>query len=198
MSNWIWLPPAGDQSRYFGDPVDTVGDLPATGNTGEIRVVVDTGIIYYWDGNSWEPISSSTAITALTGDVTATGPGSVPATLATVNPNVGSFGSATQVATVTFDGKGRATAAANVSIQLGSSAAVTGLDAQLAAKAATASPTFTGTVTLSNGALRLANLTEVQRDALTPAAGMMIFNTDTNRFQGYFSGAWGDLHGWGS
>lgn len=59
-------------------------------------------------------------------------------------------------------------------------------------------PSFAGTTTLTTGGLVLANLTTVQRDALTPAAGMMIFNTDTNRFQGYFSGAWGDLHGWGS
>lgn len=37
-------------------------------------------------------------------------------TLATVNANVGSFGSATQVATFTVDGKGRTTAAGNVTI----------------------------------------------------------------------------------
>lgn len=55
-------------------------------------------------------------ITALTGDVTATGPGSVTATLATVNANVGTFGSATQVSQVTVNGKGLITAAANVTI----------------------------------------------------------------------------------
>lgn len=48
-------------------------------------------------------------ITALTGDVTASGPGSSAATLATVNSNVGSFTSAN----ITVDGKGRITAAAN-------------------------------------------------------------------------------------
>lgn len=57
-----------------------------------------------------------TPITALTGDVTAIGPGSVAATLATVNPNVASWGTATQSAQITLDGKGRATAAANVTI----------------------------------------------------------------------------------
>lgn len=45
-------------------------------------------------------------ITALTGDVTATGPGSVAATLATVNSNVGTFTNAT----VTANGKGLITA----------------------------------------------------------------------------------------
>lgn len=52
-----------------------------------------------------------------------------------------------------------------------------------------------GTMT---GAITLANVTTVQRDALTPATGMLVFNTDTSRFQGYFSGAWSDIHGWGS
>jgi hypothetical protein len=52
----------------------------------------------------------------LTGDVTGSGTGSFAATLATVNSNVGTFGSATQVAQVTLDGKGRATAASNVTI----------------------------------------------------------------------------------
>lgn len=59
---------------------------------------------------------SGNYITALTGDVTAAGPGSVAGTLATVNANVGSFGSATQVGTFTVNGKGLITAAANVTI----------------------------------------------------------------------------------
>lgn len=48
-------------------------------------------------------------ITALTGDVTASGPGSVAATLATVNSNVGSFTNAN----ITVNAKGLVTAAAN-------------------------------------------------------------------------------------
>lgn len=48
-------------------------------------------------------------ITALTGDVTASGPGSVAATLATVNGNVGSFTNAN----ITVNGKGLITAASN-------------------------------------------------------------------------------------
>lgn len=49
-----------------------------------------------------------------TGDAT----GSTALTLATVNSNVGSFGSATQVATFTVNGKGLTTAAANVAISI--------------------------------------------------------------------------------
>jgi hypothetical protein len=54
--------------------------------------------------------SSGSAITALTGDGTATGPGSAALTLATVNANTGAFGSATQCVTVTNNAKGLTTA----------------------------------------------------------------------------------------
>lgn len=55
-------------------------------------------------------------ITALVGDGTATGPGSATLTLATVNSNVGTFGSATQAGQFTVNGKGLITAASNVTI----------------------------------------------------------------------------------
>lgn len=52
---------------------------------------------------------------ALTGDVT-TIAGALAATLATVNANTGSWGTATQVPQITLNGKGLATAAGNVTI----------------------------------------------------------------------------------
>lgn len=60
--------------------------------------------------------SSATAVTGLSGDVTAAGPGTVAATLATVNSNVGTFGSATQASQVTVNAKGLVTAASNVTV----------------------------------------------------------------------------------
>lgn len=50
-------------------------------------------------------------ITALTGDGTASGPGSVAFTLATVNANLGSFGGSTAIPNFTVNGKGLITAA---------------------------------------------------------------------------------------
>jgi len=50
----------------------------------------------------------------------------------------------------------------------------------------------------TTGFFRPPTLTTTQRNALTAVDGAMIFNTTTSRFQGYFSGAWADLHGWGS
>lgn len=55
-------------------------------------------------------------ITALTGDVSASGPGSATATLATVNSNTGSFGSGTSIPNFTVNGKGLITAAGSNSI----------------------------------------------------------------------------------
>lgn len=66
---------------------------------------------------NWDLVEhDGTFITGLTGDVLATGPGNVPATLATVNSNVGTFGSANQVPQVTVNGKGLITAVTNVTI----------------------------------------------------------------------------------
>jgi hypothetical protein len=51
------------------------------------------------------------AITALTGDGTANGPGSVVLTLTTVNSSIGTFGSSTSIPTFTVNAKGLITAA---------------------------------------------------------------------------------------
>lgn len=55
------------------------------------------------------------AFPALTGDITTAG-GALATTLATVNANVGTFGSATQVGQFTVNAKGLITAASNISI----------------------------------------------------------------------------------
>ncbi len=68
------------------------------------------------------------AITALTGDGTAAGPGSVPFLLATVNSDVGSCGDATHVCQTTINAKGLTTAATPILISGGGGASsVSGL-----------------------------------------------------------------------
>lgn len=46
----------------------------------------------------------------------------------------------------------------------------------------------------ANAPFRLVNLTGTERDNLTPANGMMIYNTTTNKAQVYANGVWVDLH----
>lgn len=90
-------------------------------------------------------------ITALTGDGTASGPGSAALTLATVNSNVGSFGSATAVGTFTVNAKGLITAAGSTTITpaVGSVTGLgTGVATALAVNVGTA-----GSIVVNGGAL---------------------------------------------
>src|SRR4051812_16909855 len=51
---------------------------------------------------------------------------------------------------------------------------------------------FTGS---NHAGLKVNSLTTVQRDALTPANGMLIYNTTNTRFEKYENGAWGPTGG---
>jgi hypothetical protein len=69
----------------------------------------------YLSSTDWNTFNNKQAagnyITALTGDAAASGPGSAALTLATVNSNVGSFGSSTSIPSFTVNAKGLITAA---------------------------------------------------------------------------------------
>ena len=113
----------------------TVKHASLTGAAANPNVLVDGP---KWDAD--HAITGSvdaTQMPALTGDVT-TSAGSTATTLATVNANVGTFGSATQTVQVTFNAKGLATAASNVTVTpaIGS---VTGLGTGIATFLATPS-----------------------------------------------------------
>lgn len=95
--------------------------LVVTGGTGAVlgsgtslaQHVADVSHNGYLSSADWSIFSGKQAagnyLTALTGDVTASGPGSSAATLATVNSNVGSFTNAA----LTVNGKGLITAASS-------------------------------------------------------------------------------------
>ena len=54
----------------------------------------------------------------------------------------------------------------------------------------------TNRVLVTDTPFRLANLTTVQRDAIaSPVNGDIIYNTTDNKFQGYATSVWEDLHG---
>lgn len=119
-----------------------------TGGTGAVigsgtsiaQHVADATHNGYLSSTDWNTFNGKQAsgnyITALTGDITASGPGSAAATLATVNSNVGSFGTASASGTFTVNGKGLITAASSTSIQIAESQ-VTNLVSDLAGKQAT-------------------------------------------------------------
>lgn len=96
---------------------------------------IPAGGSFNWAANGWTVLDANGAVVTtsnvtLTGDVTGSGPGIVPTTLATVNANVGSFGTAGNVGQFTVNAKGLTTAAANVPIAI-TPAQVTGFDTQV-------------------------------------------------------------------
>src|SRR3990167_2288975 len=54
---------------------------------------------------------------------------------------------------------------------------------------------FSGT---THAGLKLLSLTTTQRDALTPANGMIVYNSTDNQVQGYVGWTWGQIGGGGS
>lgn len=107
-------------------------------------------------------------ITGLSGDGTATGPGNVAFTLATVNGAPGSFGSASKTLTATVNSKGLITSLAETNIAIAESQ-VTNLISDLALKAPLASPALTGIPTAPTAAPGT-NTTQLASTAFVTAA----------------------------
>lgn len=102
---------------------NTTGARVSVANYGQPyqNTAVTPNTTYTCGSDGWaQRGGSSGGITALTGDGTASGPGSATFTLSTVNSSVGTCGDATHVAQVTLDAKGRATACTAVAITGGS------------------------------------------------------------------------------
>lgn len=112
-------------------------------------------------------------ITGLTGDVTASGPGSVAATLATVNASVGSFTNAN----ITVDAKGRITTATNGTGGGGGSG-----EATIFTVNQTAHGLAVGDIVRSNGTA--GQFTKAQADSAANAevVGIVTVVTDANNY----------------
>lgn len=94
----------------------TIGVTPVVGGTNSLCLFVSGGVV-------GQQACTLSAITSIVGDATATGPGIATLTLATVNSNVGTFGSGALVPIITVNGKGLITAVTTspVSLTVGSS-----------------------------------------------------------------------------
>lgn len=143
-----WTSGTGAQTTANNLPAfasGTKGVVPASGGgtTNFLRA----------DG-TWAAPPDTTGITQLTGDGTAgPGSGSQALTLATVNSNVGSFGSATQSLTITANAKGLITAvsAQTVTPAVGS---ITGLGTGVSSALSNNADTASGFVTQTGGDAR--------------------------------------------
>ena len=48
-------PPPGTAAAFWKAPVQVLVDLPTTGNEiGDVRLVIDAGSLYTWDGTAWD------------------------------------------------------------------------------------------------------------------------------------------------
>lgn len=127
--------------------------------------------------------SAGNYITAIVGDIVATGPGSVTGTLATVNSTPGTYGSASSVCSITTNGKGLTTASSAIAIQIAESQ-VTNLVTDLAAKQSTS---LTSAHLLVGNASNVAADVAASGDLSVANTGAFTFNTvNTN------TGSWGN------
>lgn len=113
-------------------------------------------------------------ITALTGDGTASGPGSAAFTLATVNSNTGSFGGSTAIPVLTLNGKGLVTAAST---------------AVVIAPAGTLSGTTLNSTVVNSSLTSVGTLGSLAVSGLSSLATLTATNaTTTNLFSGTHTG----------
>lgn len=163
----------GITSWVLTSQVTTIGTDPLTYTRFSINpsTLLTNGLTsaHIFVGN----VSNVATDTAVTGDVSISNAGVV--TLPTVNTNTGAWGSATQVATFTVNGKGLTTAAGNTAIQIAESQ-VTSLVSDLAGKQSAfdialslKSPTVNETITAGYSGY-IANEYEIQLNKETEIA----------------------------
>ena len=116
-------------------PKGTTVQEPGSPVAGLVRYNSSNNLIEFYNGAAWSSLSSSASITALTGDVTATGPGSAAAIVQKVNgvafsanPSTNTVPVVTAANTVTYEALPNA-ALANSTMTLGSTSVALGATA---------------------------------------------------------------------
>lgn len=61
--SYIYLPPTG--SIYWSNPVNALVDLPAADTTGTVRLVKNLGILYWFNGVTWESTQDASPVSTL-------------------------------------------------------------------------------------------------------------------------------------
>lgn len=128
-------------------------------------------------GTTWETYGAGTggsAITSLTGDITATGPGAAAATLANTAVTPASYGDATHVPSFTVDSKGRLTAAAPIAITFPPDTGITALTGDVTASGSGSQP-----ATIANDAVTYAKMQNISAASRLLGRGSAAGSGDT-------------------
>ena len=136
--NGAWV-----QLQEYDPDLSAISQL--AGTSGFLKKVADNT----WQLDTNVYLTQNQTIT-ISGDVSGSGSTSITTTLATVNSNIGSFGSTTQIPILTVDGKGRITAISN-----SASIAATTAQTLATARSIALSGAATGTATNFNGSANI-------------------------------------------
>lgn len=203
-------------------PAGTTAERPGSPSAGDFRYNSTENKLEYYNGSDWVFLESSNyaLVTSdtFTGDGSTTA--FTLSTSATTNNTIVSINGALQQPTTAYSVSGTtltmveeihlddvvearifSTALASVQTLIRDAdndtqvrvEATTDEDTIRFATAGTEVATMTSSATVFANAVQVASMTTTERNALTAANGMIIYNTTDNKFQGYENGSWANL-----